>query len=1302
MPRCREFRISDYLVALVLVPLVSLVILHRWKKNRAERKAEIRKLLILAAEEAARAEEEAAEVYTSATVIVRYQCAVCFSPTTTRCSRCKAVRYCSGKCQIVHWRQGHKYDCQPPDIDDSNASLSWISTQGREFHLNSLSEPQNTRSYDASIQGSSVLAETSDKSDESISELSPSKRVEYFASNISPEIASEISDPNDAIPKVLDFSVQSSISRAADNAPSGDDAPVPDDPMPESDVSDFSVNCSEYLLGTLSSDKPSIEGVISDVPTHKISEGNVSSLTSVNNVLSSKASTSDLPVSKNERNDLSASGIALNDVLSSSSFEHNMHSSTSHTHNLPVSIDEPKLPDAGNNPPISVDPVRDNFTSKTVQHSSSFSSHMVNASTLNTNGQTVDVSRTLNRSPSTSKNVMDDPTSKISVKNISNFGGLVTSSSGKKNSASLDSNSPFDSISSTNGCMMDASRHLNQYSSTSNELLDSSTRKSPIKNISNSGESVTSFSGQENSVSLASSSKNSVQTKDYSLSSKSFVSQGPVSIGTNTKITASKIDNQKASESNVTSRMFVRSASQHASPLKERAPVRNILRQKNGSYDMISSNAFHTVVSSLPTGNALKASVKKVAQQLKSSKASRQFPIKLINEGSGGKSSKTLFPYESFVKLFNWDKLELPPCGLINCGNSCYANAVLQCLIFTRPIAAYLLQGSHSKNCQRRERSDWCFMCELQQLVSRMRDGKGPISPLRILSQIQNIGNHLGYGREEDAHEFLRFAIDAMQSVCVSEADGERAVDPKSQETTLIQQIFGGYLRSKIKCLKCQYISERYDRMLDLNVEIEGNIESLQDALAQFTAPEILDGENKYKCDRCKSYVKAKKQLTVHEAPNILTIALKRFQSGKFGKLNKRVIFPETLNMTPYMSGTGDKQPLYKLYAVVVHLDMMNASFSGHYVCYVKNLQGAWYKINDCKVKQVELDRVLSQGAYMLLYSRSSPRPPAVMKNGIIPSSMPVNAVSCEHAAKKSVMKNGLERISVLDTSPVTSCTVKLEDYGFDYNRAPSVKGSRIMGCRDSADWASSDSGSLFSCSDEASCSTESNRDSTSTDDFSETIFGDSGRLACASYGLPEEPYTLPSSFFCMKSSPPLQTECYFQNDAYLQDSAFSDQHRFDDIYHQNRKIDPEISTSPDTTPLDTDGLPAWLSNSASSYFFPPSVPLGHVETSYSDSHPSSIENYWLDNRSNLNNHAGFLQFQNSVGAPNVSESGAFRSEEFAAPEKSHYIKEKYMPGFLQDSSRLNFDVPSRSFNAATNFDYCSVHDSRTSDSLTD
>lgn len=52
---------------------------------------------------------------------------------------------------------------------------------------------------------------------------------------------------------------------------------------------------------------------------------------------------------------------------------------------------------------------------------------------------------------------------------------------------------------------------------------------------------------------------------------------------------------------------------------------------------------------------------------------------------------------------------------------------------------------------------------------------------------------------------FCRFAIDTMQSVCLDEFGGEKAVHPGSQETTIIQHIFGGQLQSQVMHLlvKC-------------------------------------------------------------------------------------------------------------------------------------------------------------------------------------------------------------------------------------------------------------------------------------------------------------------------------------------------------------------------------------------------------------------------------------------------------------------------------------------------------------------
>lgn len=59
------------------------------------------------------------------------------------------------------------------------------------------------------------------------------------------------------------------------------------------------------------------------------------------------------------------------------------------------------------------------------------------------------------------------------------------------------------------------------------------------------------------------------------------------------------------------------------------------------------------------------------------------------------------------------------------------------------------------------------------------------------------------------------------------------------------------------------------------------------------------------------------------------------------------------LDMIPFVTGTADKPPLYLLYAVVVHLDNSNASFAGHYISYIKDLEGTWFRIDDSQVTTV-------------------------------------------------------------------------------------------------------------------------------------------------------------------------------------------------------------------------------------------------------------------------------------------------------------------------------------------------------------
>ncbi|KAJ9537789.1 hypothetical protein OSB04_030522, partial [Centaurea solstitialis] len=407
-----------------------------------------------------------------------------------------------------------------------------------------------------------------------------------------------------------------------------------------------------------------------------------------------------------------------------------------------------------------------------------------------------------------------------------------------------------------------------------------------------------------------------------------------------------------------------------------------------------------------------------------------------------------LFPYEEFLKYFKYEAFDFSPRGLVNCGNSCYANAVLQCLMSTKPLTIYLLHRSHSRTCCAKS---WCLMCELEHHVMMLRENGDPLSLSNILLHMRNVNYQIGEGSQEDAHEFLRLLITSMQSICLEGLGGEDVVDPKLQETTFIQHTFGGQLRSKVKCLRCHHESDRYENIMDLNLEIYGWVESLEDALTQFTSPEDLDGENMYRCGRCASYVRARKQLAIQEAPNILTIVLKRFQGGNYGKLNKCISYPDMLDMIPYMTGTDDVPPLYLLYGVVVHLDTMNASFSGHYISYVKDLQGNWSRIDDSQVHQVPLSQVMSEGAYILFYMRSSPRPPSTGKPSNFTKSKPPKSTFDHRQEPTAFNRHNYAKPSNHDFSDATS-----------------------------SDW------SVLSNSDDASFTTESTRDSFSTVDYTD------------------------------------------------------------------------------------------------------------------------------------------------------------------------------------------------------------------------
>lgn len=229
------------------------------------------------------------------------------------------------------------------------------------------------------------------------------------------------------------------------------------------------------------------------------------------------------------------------------------------------------------------------------------------------------------------------------------------------------------------------------------------------------------------------------------------------------------------------------------------------------------------------------------------------------------------------------------------------------------------------------------------------------------------IGKPLRTGRQEDSHEFLRFLVDGLQNSELSmHSSKPDKINAELKYTTSIHQLFGGRLRSRVTCQKCQHPSDTFDAFLDLSVEVR-QCRSVREAFTKFIKMDRLEGQNKYKCDKCKILVNATKQLTIDEAPKALVVHLKRF-SPTGGKIRDQVAYDQTFDISPYMS-KGQHGARYSLYAVLCHHG--GGPHSGHYTARVRSTDGKrWGSMDDSEVNVSSKAPLGLQDAYILFYIR--------------------------------------------------------------------------------------------------------------------------------------------------------------------------------------------------------------------------------------------------------------------------------------------------------------------------------------------
>ncbi|KAL0095395.1 hypothetical protein F4703DRAFT_1789052 [Phycomyces blakesleeanus] len=359
--------------------------------------------------------------------------------------------------------------------------------------------------------------------------------------------------------------------------------------------------------------------------------------------------------------------------------------------------------------------------------------------------------------------------------------------------------------------------------------------------------------------------------------------------------------------------------------------------------------------------------------------------------------------------LFNKDNLELGwkeirpvGSGLIDLGKVSALNSVLQILTYTPILANYLLSRKHSANCTVQ---DYCFVCALEKHVRQcLGPGDDLVSSREFIGKLKKMNN----GSSDDSSSIWNYFMEQMQSFFLLE---KGSTDKRTQETTALYQMFGGYLQNNIKCGECGKTENKYDATLYFDLDISQN-----NTVDRCVSRMMKETTSKINCTSCDKDCTGQVKRSLYRTPSVLAIHLDRFdKSTEDGQKNgKAVKFEDALDIERNVteSERGSVKTKYNLYGVIVHEGP--SRISGKFVAYVKSSNGIWYCMNNESVQQVSTKRLFAQQAYMLFYTHPAERSKSRVVNTPVPAST-ANAFGEGELVKEPVVEEEEEPVHITE-----------------------------------------------------------------------------------------------------------------------------------------------------------------------------------------------------------------------------------------------------------------------------------------------